>query len=202
MPTLTKRQKQIFDFIEETIRRLGSPPTFEEIKKHLGLSAVSTVHQHIQALIQKGWLTKEANIARGVELKQPEMDLVQVPLIGSIAAGYPIEAIEEQETIAVASPFLKRGSKYFALKVRGNSMINEHIHDRDLILVRKQNTATNGDRVVALINNHEATLKRFHRDKDVITLEPANPEFKSIVITREQDLKIQGIVVGIIKGKG
>jgi len=102
----------------------------------------------------------------------------------------------------VASPLLKRGSKYFALKVRGNSMVNEHIHDRDLILVRKQSTADNGDRVVALINNHEATLKKFYRDKDGVTLEPANPDFKPIVITKEQDLKIQGVVVGIIKGRG
>src|SRR5258708_2841669 len=105
------------------------PPTFEEIKDHFDLSAVSTVHQHIEALVAKGLLTKESNVSRGLQFKQLELSYIEVPLSGTIAAGYPIEAMEENETIAVASPLIKKGTRYYALRVKGNSMVKEHIRD-------------------------------------------------------------------------
>jgi SOS regulatory protein LexA len=198
-PHLTKRQQEIFHFIRERINTSGLAPTFEEIKRHFRLSAVSTVHQHIEALVDKGFLSKEANISRGVQLREPEMDLVAIPLLGTIAAGAPIEAIEEKETIAVASTLLKRGARHYALRVKGRSMEGENIHDGDLVLIKKQETADNGDRVVALLERREATLKTFFREKDRIVLKPANPAFAPIVVPRGGDLKIQGVVVGIVR---
>ncbi len=197
MATLTKRQKQIYDFIESYIDKKGFAPTFEEIKKHFKLSALSTVHQHIETLAEKGFLKKSDNLARGIELNN-EQHMVLVPLLGTVAAGEPIEAIEDKESIAVPKNKLPKTGNVFALKVRGNSMVDENINDGDTILLKQQNTAENGQKVVALIDN-EATLKKFYKEKNKIRLQPANRTLKPIYVNRNQNFNIQGILFDVIR---
>lgn len=197
MQTLTKRQKQILDFIAKYIKKNGISPTYEEIKKRFKLSALSTVHQHVEALISKNYLIKNEN-SRGVEIKRSIDDFVSIPLAGSITAGRPIEAIEEKETIAVPRINLPLGKEIFALKVIGDSMIQDNINDGDIVLVKKQSTANNGDKIVALINNYEATLKKLYIEKNKIRLQPANAKYKPIFIEPES-LTIQGVVIDVIK---
>lgn len=196
MPTLTKRQKQILDFIGEYIKKHDISPTYEEVKKRFRLSALSTVHQHIEALIKKKFLIKNNNLSRGLEIKTKEENVVEVKLLGTIAAGQPIEAIEESESISVPKNLLARSGNHFALKVMGDSMINDGVFDGDKIIVRKQNTAENGDMVVALLDREEATLKKFFKEKNKIKLQPANPSFKPIYT---KNVIVQGKVVSIIR---
>ncbi len=199
MPTLTKRQKQILDYIREYIRKYSISPTFDEIKKHFRLSALSTVHQHVEALKGKGYLTKNENSSRGMEIKKTISDLVQIPLKGAITAGQPIEAIEERgESIAVPKINLPKTGELFGLKVIGDSMTDENINDGDIVIIKKQQNANNGDRVVALIDNNEATLKKLYVEKDKIRLQPANSKFKPIYL-KSENLLIQGVVIDIIK---
>ena len=197
MQTLTKRQKQILDFIAEFINKHGISPTYEEIKKRFKLKAPSTVHQHIEALIDKGYLNKNEN-SRGVEIKKSIDDFVSIPLAGTITAGQPIEAIEEKETIAVPKINLPLGKEIFALKVIGDSMIQENINDGDIVLVKRQSNADNGDRIIALIDNYEATLKKLYIENNKIRLQPANAKYKPIFLEPE-NLTIQGVVIDIIK---
>src|SRR3989338_11335375 len=173
MFNLTKRQKQIYDFIENYITKNDISPTHEEIKKYLKVGSPATVHEHIDALIKKGVLIKNKNLSRGLEINKKD-ELVKIPLLGTIVAGQPIEAIEEKETIAIPKSKLPSNGNIFALKVLGESMIDENINDGDFVIINQQTTALNGQRVVALINNEEATLKKFFIDKNKIRLEPAN----------------------------
>ncbi|MBI2458969.1 MAG: transcriptional repressor LexA [Parcubacteria group bacterium] len=196
MPTLTKRQKQILDFIREYINKHNISPTFEEIKKHFRLSALSTVHQHIEALIKKEFLVKNNNLSRGLELKTKGEDIVEIPLLGVIAAGQPIEVFEEHETITVPRTNLSNAGEHFALKVQGNSMIDEGIFNGDTVIIRKQNTASNGETIVAIINGNEATLKKIYRFQNGFRLQPANPEMKPIFV---KSLLVQGKVVSVIR---
>jgi len=197
MPILTKRQKQIFDFISKYINKHGVSPTFEEIGKSFKLKAPSTIHQHIETLVEKGYLNKNEN-SRGVEVKKSVEDFISVPLAGTIAAGQPIEAVEEKETIAIPKINLPFGKEIFALKVVGDSMIQENINDGDIILAKKQPYASNGDRVIALIDNSEATLKKFFIENNQIRLQPANAKYKSLLV-KPKDLIIQGVVIDVIK---
>ena len=201
MQTLTKRQKQILDFIAKYIKKSGISPTYEEIGKRFKLSALSTVHQHVEALINKNYLLKNDNSSRGIEIKKTVDDFIQIPLKGTIAAGQPIEAIEEKETIAIPKSSLPRSGNIYALKVAGDSMIEENINDGDIILVKKQNTAINGQKVVALIDNQEATLKQFYKEKKYIRLQPANKNFEPIIIKRDNEFAIQGVVLDVIKNE-
>lgn len=194
MPTLTPKQKQIFDYIKKYIKKNGISPTFEEISHHIK-KAFSTVHEHVEALIEKKFLTKTNNSTRGIEINKND-ELMTIPLKGLIAAGQPIEAIEEYETITVPKNLLAKSGEHFALRVKGNSMIQEGIFDGDNVIIRKQNTAENGETVVALINNNEATLKRFFKEKNKIRLQPANPTFKPIYA---KNVIIQGRVVSVIR---
>ncbi|GAF77858.1 unnamed protein product, partial [marine sediment metagenome] len=176
MATLTPRQKQIYEFIENYIDKKGISPTFEEIRKKFKLNAPSTVHQHIKSLVSKGYLEKTNNSARGIELKRKKKELIEVSLAGTITAGQPIEAIEMlNETITIAKDDLQNKGKLFALRVEGNSMINEGIFDGDIVVLRKQNYAENGDTIVAIIDDNEATLKKIYKEKSRIRLQPANP---------------------------
>jgi len=202
MITLTKRQKQIYDFIESYIKKRGFSPTLEEIKKHFRLSSLSTIHQHIETLANKGYLAKDDNLARGISLKERASDLVMIPLLGTIAAGEPIEAIQQSESIAVPKSKIPTHGEVYALRVAGNSMTDENINDGDVVLVKQQSVAENGQKIVALINNYEATLKQFYQDRKGIRLEPANKSFKTITIQRDQELAIQGIVLDVIKSGG
>ena len=202
MATLTKRQKQIYDFTKSYINRKGFSPTLEEIKKHFRLSSLSTIHQHIGTLADKGFITKDDNSARGISLIEKTAKLVRIPLLGTIAAGQPIEAIQEKETIAIPQDKLPRSGEFYALRVVGNSMIDENINDGDIVLVKHQETAENGQKVVALIDNHEATLKKFYKERGHIRLQSANKSMEPIILRNGRDVAIQGIVLDVIRDDG
>jgi len=194
---LTKRQKQVLDFIKKYIGKYDYAPSLEEIKKHLHLSSVSTAHYHVDALQNMGYLRKEENLPRALDVFSKQK-LVQIPLLGRISAGTPMEAIEDKESIAVPQDKVKSGNNYFALKVVGKSMLDENIDDGDIVIVKKQKTAENGQKVVALINNTETTLKQLYRERNRIRLQPANPRMQPIFVNPD-NLLIQGIVVDVIK---
>lgn len=202
MATLTKRQKQIYDYTKSFIDKKGFSPTLEEIKKHFRLSSLSTIHQHIGVLAEKGFIIKDDNLARGISLIEKTAKLVKIPLLGTIAAGQPIEAIQEKETIAVPQSKLPRSGEFYALRVVGDSMIDEGINNGDIVLVKQQAVADNGQKVVALIDNHEATLKKFYRERGQIRLQPANKNMEPIIFRNGRDISIQGIVVDVIRESG
>lgn len=193
---LTKRQKQVLDFIKKYIDKYGYAPSLEEIKKHLRLSSVSTVHHHVLKLEKEGLIKREKNKPRAIKLKTGKEDLMKIPLVGVIAAGEPIEAIADVEIIEVPKSQLSSSGKHYALRVRGNSMLNEGIRDGDTIIIREQPTAENGETVVALINNNEVTLKKIYKEKNKFRLQPANPDVKPIYT---KELVVQGKVVSIIR---
>lgn len=195
MPAVTKRQKQIYDYIKSYIERKGFSPTFEEIKKHFKLSALSTVHQHIEVLTKKGMLSKNSYSARGIELKN-NSDSVEIPLKGFIVAGSPIETFEQHETVTIPRSNLPPTGEHFALKVRGDSMISEGIFDGDTVIVRKQNVAENGETIVAIVNGNEATLKKIYKYQGGFRLQPANPEMKPIFV---KSLLVQGKVISVVR---
>lgn len=195
MNTITKRQKQILDYIVDFFKNNGYSPSFEEIREHFGLSALSTVHEHVTTLVNKGYLKRDEGRDRGIYLPIKKKDYLEIPLVGSIVCGYPLEAIETTaHVIKVAREPGLKGNLY-ALQAKGDSMINDGIFDGDIIIARKQSTADNGNVVVATINN-EATLKRFYKEKDRIRLQPANPAFSAIY---SKEVEIRGVVVRIIR---
>lgn len=197
MSTLTKKQKQILSYVESYIKKNGVSPTFAEIGRHTK-KVFSTVHEHVEALIKKGFLIKANNSSRGIELKK-QSEMVTIPLIGTIAAGQPIEAIQEKETIAIQREKLPHTGSFYALRVQGDSMIDEGINDKDTVLVKKQNFANNGDKVVALLNGNEATLKTFYKEKGHIRLQPANKNYNPIIITKKQEFSLQGVLFDVIR---
>jgi len=194
---LTKRQKQILDYIKKFIKDKNYSPSFEEIRKHFRFVSKSTVHHHIETLKGKGYL----NQARTIELPKSEKSsgLVEIPLLGIIAAGEPIEAIENKETIAVPKSKLPKSGDSYALRVTGDSMIDENINDGDVILVKQQNVAENGQKIIALIDNQEATLKKFYKERGHIRLQPANKNMKPIILRNGRDISIQGVVLDVIR---
>lgn len=196
MNTLTKRQKEILDYIANYIKEYGYSPTYEEIRTKLGLSAFSTVFEHLTALIDKGFLKRDENKERGLYLPEKKKQYFEIPLVGTIACGSPIEAIEEpDEYIEVRREDALRGTVY-ALRAKGNSMIKEGVFDGDILLVKKQDTAENGETVVAIIDDNQATLKKYFQEKDRIRLQPANPEFSPIY---RKEVEIRGKVVKVIR---
>ena len=197
---LTKRQKQILDFINEQLERHDVAQTLEEIAKHFRLASASTVHEHLEQLQKKGFLRKKHGQARAISTKQ-EDNLVRIPLLGSIAAGQPIQELLHNEFVAVPQHSIPSGASVYALKVLGDSMIEENINDGDTILVRHQETAENGQKVVALLDNFGATLKKFYREHGRIRLQPANKNIEPIIVRNGRDIAIQGIVLGIIPGQ-
>src|SRR3989338_8450671 len=199
---LTPRQKQVLDFVTSYTKKRGFAPSLEDIRKRLRLSSVSNIHQHIETLRKKGYLEKQKNQRRSIEISKPER-LVKVPLLGTIAAGEPIHIFEEQrETIAVPKSKIPYSSEVYALRVVGSSMIDENINDGDVVLVRQQATAENGQKVVALIDNHEATLKKFYRERGHIRLQPANKNMELLIFRNGRDFSIQGIVLDVIREEG
>ncbi|MBI2050498.1 MAG: transcriptional repressor LexA [Parcubacteria group bacterium] len=195
MPALTKKQKQIYDYLKKYIERKGYSPTFEEIRGHFGYSALSGVQEHINNLVKKGVISKNRYNARGIEI-QKKGELVSVSLRGTIAAGAPIEALEKYETITIPKNLLSKSGEHFALRIRGNSMLQEGIFDGDTVIIRKQNTAENGETVVALINDNEATLKKIYRVSGGFKLQPANPEIPALMV---KQLVVQGKVVSVMR---
>jgi repressor LexA len=200
MKSLTKKQRQVLDYIRTFMDRHGHAPSYEEIAQGLGLSSASTIHVHVENLRIKGYLTKRWNANRSIDLADgPASDGLaeELPLAGRIAAGEPIEALQDVETITVPANMLGRGPTY-VLEVKGNSMIDDHVLDGDYVIVERRQTALDGEMVVALVRGHEATLKRFRRQRNKIRLEPANPAYEPIVLD-EKDVAIQGVVVGILR---
>lgn len=195
MEHLTKRQKEILDFISEYIASHDYAPSYREIAEFFHLSSIATVADHIDNLKEKEFLTKDFNEARSLQLT-PRFDerTFEVPLLGTIAAGLPIEAIRTNETIDIPKDMM--GKNVFALKVRGDSMIDDGIYDGDYIIIEQTDRPKNGDIVVALIDGDSATVKRFYREKDHIRLQPANPKFGPI---RSKKVVVQGKVRGVIR---
>ena len=198
---LTKRQKEILDHIESFINEHGYAPSFEEIAAAFGYSSLATVHEHLSNLERKGYIRKAYNESRSIELvgHASLSGSVELPLFGAVAAGLPIEAIEQQETLAVPPDMVRASSESFVLRVEGESMIDEQIRDGDYIVVSSQDTADDGQMVVALVGGDSATVKKLYRESDGrIRLQPANPTMPPIV-EHPDNVQIQGVVVGVIR---
>jgi repressor LexA len=202
---ITRRQRQVYDLISRFVAEKGYSPSFEEIAKGLGLSSLATVHKHVSNLQKKGLLIRDYNRSRSIDLLPPKGRLKQsmsvntamvLPLVGRIAAGQPIEAVENPETISLAD--FVRSKEVFVLEVRGDSMQEEHILDGDYVMVEKTKIAHNGDIVVALVNGSDATLKRFYREGDNIRLQPSNVTMQPIIVPAGS-VEIQGRVIGVLR---
>ena len=219
---LTRKQKEVIDFLGNFIQEQGYSPSLEEIAMGLGLSSLATIHKHLKNLEAKGLLVRRWNHSRSLELtpeawailrpiQQDEsgyehnsIDInrlsggaVDLPLVGRIAAGIPIEAIQDQETLSIPSEMIGRGRTY-VLKVEGNSMIDEHIRDGDYVIVEERQTPHDGETVVALIRREETTLKKFYRESDCIRLQPANAAYDPIRV-QPDEIEIQGVVIGVLR---
>ena len=197
MPTITKKQKVVFDFINSYISKNGISPTIEEIRKKLKLKAVSTIHEHINSLKEKGYLSKSENYsARSLSPEKEIHFIIDIPIVGVIAAGYPIEAIENvEDKISIINSNIKNPSDYYALRVSGNSMIDEGIFDGDLVIIKKQSVAENGQTVVAIIDDNQATLKKIYREKSRFRLEPRN---QNMLPFFRKEVEIRGVVIQVI----
>jgi repressor LexA len=202
---ITRRQREVYDFISRFVTEHGYSPSFEEIGQGLDLNSLATVHKHISNLEKKGLLTRDYNRSRSIDLLPPKGKLKQsmsvntgvvLPLVGRIAAGQPIEAIQNQETISLAD--FVRSKEVFVLEVRGDSMQDEAILNGDYVLVEKAKTAHNGDIVVALVDSSDATLKRFYREGDSIRLQPSNATMKPIIVPAAS-VDVQGRVIGVLR---
>src|SRR6202171_2174142 len=202
---ITRRQHELYDFISRFVAEKQYSPSFEEIKEGMGLSSLATVHKHVSNLEKKGLLTRDYNRSRSIDLLPPKGRLklamsvntgMVLPLLGRIAAGQPIEAIERPETISLAD--FVRSKEAFVLEVSGNSMEDEAILDGDYVLVEKTKVAHNGDIVVALVGGPDATLKRFYREGEKIRLQPSNAKMKPIIVPAA-DVQIQGRVIGVLR---
>ena len=198
---LTKRQKEILDHVDSFIAERGYAPSFEEIAHHFGYSSLATVHEHLSNLERKGYIRKSYNESRSIELVKAEEgpSAVELPLLGAVAAGLPIEAISQSETLAVPPDMIRRGRDNYALKVQGDSMIDEQIRDGDYIVVSSQESAENGQMVVALVGGEAATVKKLYREPgNRIRLQPGNEGMTPILVDA-RDVQVQGVVVGVIR---
>ena len=196
---LTRRQRQIYDFIRSFVADNGYSPSLEEIGTEFGLSSVATVHKHVQHLVEKGFLRKSWNRSRSVEPVEEEGTLsVALPLLGSVAAGAPIEAVEVPETIEVPQELVPKRGESFVLRVRGDSMIDEQIRDGDYVVVESRPEARDGETVVAMIREQEVTLKKLFRRGRTIRLQPANPTLAPLELPAE-DVHIRGVVRGLLR---
>ena len=196
---LTKKQKEVLDFIKSSSQKKGYSPSLEEIQKHFKLASVSTAHFHVAKLRNLGYLEKEENKSRSIDVVN-RGGMIQVPLLGTIAAGSPLTLFDvSPETIVVPKNKIPPSSKVYALRVVGDSMIDENIKDGDVVLVRHQETAENGQKVVALINNQEATLKTFYKEQNRIRLQPANKNMEPLIFRNGRDISIQGVVLDVIR---
>src|SRR5215510_8196282 len=196
---VTPKQRRIFEFIRRYIESNQEPPTIAEIGRQFEMRSSASVHAVLTALEREGLITRIANVSRGIEIVQQQKESNgeednEVPLLGHVAAGQPIELMLN-DTISVPKDMRGNG-RTFALRVRGESMIDENIQDGDIIIVASQKTAENGQMVVALIDGTNATVKKFYREPDFIRLEPANPQFKPIFIRTPERIQIQGVVKG------
>ncbi len=193
---LTKRQREIYEYLKDHIRSRGYAPSIAEIGKQFNLSSPATVHKHLSHLEEKGLIRKQQNLSRAIEVVPESGNALSYPLLGEIAAGKPLEALDQSEVVELLPD---GGDKdVFVLRVKGNSMIDDHIQSGDYVIVERRNIAENGETVVALIDNDRATLKRFYRENGRIRLQPAHPDMKPIYV-REGDFAIQGVVISVLR---
>jgi repressor LexA len=196
---LTKRQREILDFLNEFIQQHGYAPSLEEIGRRFGLSSLATVHKHLTNLQEKGFIKRAWNRSRSVELVPTRIGAraIELPLLGFVAAGSPIEAVATAESISVPEDLVGKHDTY-VLRVRGDSMIDEQIRDGDYVIVEDRKTADNGEMVIALLGGSDVTLKKFYRDNAHVRLQPANPAMQPLTVPAEQ-VQIQGVVVGVMR---
>lgn len=196
---VSPRQRQVYDYLSRYVDAHRHAPTIAEIGAHFKLSSPSTVHHILTGLEREGLIRRIPNVSRGIEIvRQESEEGPEIPLLGVVAAGQPIEAILTNETVHVPRDMVGRGRTY-ALRVRGDSMIGDHICEGDLIVVQSRQTAENGQTVVALIDGTDATVKRFYKARDHFRLEASNPKYKPIIVKPTDRLNIQGVVVGVIR---
>jgi repressor LexA len=197
---LTRRQREIYDYVCSFIAEHGYSPSLEEIGARFELASVATVHKHVAQLVAKGWLRKSWNRSRSLEPvgADPAGEGLTLPMLGVVAAGAPIEAIEVEERIAVPRELVRKPDTSFVLRVRGDSMIDEQIRDGDFVIVERRSDARDGDTVVAVLRGEEATLKKFQRRGSVVRLVPANTRMKPIEVPA-RDVEVRGIVRGLMR---
>ena len=203
MEKLTDRQDEILEFIKKYKAKHGFPPTIREICKELNLKSPATVHTHLNNLVNKGYIKKDSSKNRSIELLVKNnyaienQNVIEVPLLGKVTAGNPIEAIEfPNEYFNVPTSLIPKNKEVFALKVRGDSMINVGIYDNDIVIVQRQNTARNGDIVVAMTENNEVTLKTFYKEEDHIRLQPENDTMQPFIF---KNITILGKAIGLFR---
>ena len=199
---LTKRQKEILDHVGSYIEERGYAPSFEEIADHFGYASLATVHEHLSNLERKGYIRKSYNESRSIELmpgRNGSQNMVELPLLGTVAAGLPIEAVQDTETLSVPPDMVRRNRENFVLRVEGDSMIEEQIRDGDYIVVSAQDSADDGQMVVALVGGDSATVKKLYRESGGrVRLQPANQAMAPI-IEDARNVQVQGVVVGVIR---
>lgn len=196
---VTERQRAVYEFIRDKIRNRGYGPTVREIGDHFGIRSPNGVMCHLKALEKKQLISREPNMSRAIQLTAEPIHETGLPLAGRIAAGVLHEAIEQDERVDFDDLFEGKGKNLFALQVNGDSMIEDQIADGDYVVIRKQRTARKGQIVVALTDENEATLKRWHPEKNRIRLEPANSNMKPIYV---KNAKVLGVVVGVVRKVG
>jgi len=193
---LTERQREIYEFIKDKIETRGYGPTVRDIGDAFQIQSPNGVMCHLNALVKKGLIMRDPRRARAIQLVDHKPPTSSLPLLGMVAAGNPTAAIPQDERLEFNELF--GGPNHFALRVRGQSMIEDHIDEGDYVVIRKQETANNGERVVAMIDN-EVTLKRFYRDKQSIRLEPANGQMQPIMVDPSSDTQILGVLIGVLR---
>ena len=200
MQPLTKRQREILDYLHEFIQQHGYAPSLEEIGRRFNLSSLATVHKHLTNLQEKGFIRRAWNRSRSVELLPSRSGgrAVELPLMGYVAAGLPIEAVASQESIAVPESLVGGKRETYVLRVRGDSMIDEQIRDGDWVVVEDRKSAENGEMVIALVGGQDVTLKKFYKENGRIRLQPANQSMQPIFVDPD-GVQIQGVVVGVMR---
>jgi repressor LexA len=199
--SLTKRQREILDYLNDYTGSNGYAPSFEEIAEKFTYNSLATVHEHLSNLERKGYIKRQYNESRAIEILPSEVfpKALELPLLGTVAAGLPIEAHTHNETVQVPEDFIRRGGNHYVLKVRGNSMIDEQIRDGDFVVVQEKKAADNGEMVIALLNNSGATVKKYYRERDGrVCLQPANETMQPLYVD-PRDVAIQGVVVGVMR---
>src|SRR5512147_277507 len=196
---LTKRQREILDYLQDFIQQHGYAPSLEEIGRRFGLSSLATVHKHLTNLQEKGFIKRAWNRSRSVELVPTRVGAraVELPLLGFVAAGAPIEAVASSESISVPEDLIGKRDTY-VLRVKGDSMIDEQIRDGDYVIVEDRKTADNGEMVIALLGGSDVTLKKFYRENGRVRLQPANPAMQPIMADPD-NVQVQGVVVGVMR---
>lgn len=199
MQPLTKRQREILTYLQEFIQQHGYAPSLEEIGRRFSLSSLATVHKHLSNLVEKGFIRRSWNRSRSVELVAAPSGhrALELPMLGYVAAGAPIEAVASSESIAVPENLTGKRDAY-VLQVRGDSMIDEQIRDGDYVVVEDRRTADNGEMVIALVGGTDVTLKKFYKEHGRIRLQPANPTMAPLIYDADR-VQVQGVVVGMMR---